>query len=325
LSSEAVVRPRRRINLGLDKYSGIYVWVILVVVFGFWVPDLFLSVQTLQSVLSNEAVTSLVALAFMVPIAAGVFDLSVAAMISLSGSMMAILLLDHRGIWVSAGAALLAGVLVGLANAFVIVRLKVDSFIATLGMTSILTAIAFYITNSQQKSLPQDGFQPFLDFGRNTILGLPMPVYYTAIIALIIWWVLEYTPAGRYLYAVGGNPVATRLAGVRTGKVVMFALIASGFLGALAGIILTARLGVATPDMGNPYLLPAFSAVFLGATQIRPGRVNVLGTIVAILLLATGVKGLQLVGAPGQVTDLFNGLALIIAVALASRTARSRA
>ena len=133
---------------------------------------------------------------------------------------------------------------------------------------------------------------------------------------------MEYTPGGRYLYAVGGNPVASRLAGVRVGRVTMIAFISSGVTSAFAGIVYLSTIGTATPDSGSGYLLPAFSAVFLGATQIRPGRVNVLGTLVAIFLLATGVTGLQLAGAPSYVTQLFNGAALIIAVALASRTAR---
>ena len=98
----------------------------------------------------------------------------------------------------------------------------------------------------------------------------------------------------------------------------------SGFVTAFAGITLLATIGTATPDAGTGYLLPAFSAVFLGATQIRPGRVNVVGTLVAIFLLATGVSGLQLAGAPSYVTSLFNGLALIIAVSLAVRTAKRR-
>jgi len=145
------------------------------------------------------------------------------------------------------------------------------------------------------------------------------------LLALILWWLLEYTPAGRYLYSVGGNPQAARLAGIRVGRITTGAFLISGFVAALSGILLAAELGSASPDVGTPYLLPAFSAVFLGATQILPGRVNVLGTLIAIFLLATGVKGLQLAGAPGYINDLFNGVALIIAVALAVRSRRRKA
>jgi ribose transport system permease protein len=107
---------------------------------------------------------------------------------------------------------------------------------------------------------------------------------------------------------------------VRVKRITTGAFVTSGVVSAFAGVVLAAELGSGSPDVGTSYLLPAFSAVFLGATQIRPGRVNVLGTLIAIFLLATGVKGLQLGGAPDYISDLFNGAALIIAVALAART-----
>ena len=184
-------------------------------------------------------------------------------------------------------------------------------------------AAAYWVTDGQQIVI---GISPhFVVLGQKLVFGLPLPVFYMIGIAIILWWLLEYTPIGRYLYAVGGNPQAARLAGVRVDRITTGAFMTSGFVAAFAGVVLAAKLGSASPDVGTSYLLPAFSAVFLGATQIKPGRVNVLGTLIAIFLLATGVKGLQLVGTPSYVKDLFNGLALIIAVALAARTARRRA
>jgi ribose transport system permease protein len=144
-------------------------------------------------------------------------------------------------------------------------------------------------------------------------------------LGIVLWWLLEYTPVGRYLYSIGGNPQAARLAGVRVDRITTSAFALSGVVAAFAGVILAAELGSASPDIGVPYLLPAFSAVFLGATQVFPGRVNVPGTLIAIFLLATGVKGLQLAGAPSYISSLFNGAALIIAVALAARATRRRA
>jgi ribose transport system permease protein len=286
-------KPKRRINLGFDKYSGLYVWAVLIIIFSLWIPDLFLQVSTLKQVLIFQAIAAIVALGLIIPVAAG--------------------------------GALLIGIIVGLANAFVVVKLKVDSFIGTLGMSSILIAVAYMITDSSQIVLSTEGYAPFFEFAREEILGLPRSVYYAAAIAALFWWILEYTPGGRYLYAVGGNPVASRLAGVRVGRIITLSFVASAVTSAFAGIVYLSTIGTATPDSGSGYLLPAFSAVFLGATQIRPGRVNVLGTLVAIFLLATGVTGLQLAGAPSYVTELFNGAALIIAVALAARTARRRA
>ncbi len=315
---------RRRINIGLDRFSGLYVLAALIIVFGLWIPDLFLNVQTLQSILSNEAITAIVAMAFLIPVAAGSFDLTVANQVAVGGCFATWAVLNHHGVVVAMAGALAIGMITGLVNALVIVRFGVDSFIATLGISSILLAIAFLITGGLQLGMSEDGHGPFLDFGRTSLLGLPLPVFYMVGIALLLIWILEMTPGGRRIYAVGGNSTAARLAGVRTGRVTTLTLVASGMLGAFAGVVLVARLGIAQPDMGMPYLLPAFTAVFLGATQIRPGRFNVLGTLVAIFLLATGVKGLQLLGAAQWVTDMFNGLALVVAVSLAVRTSRSR-
>jgi ribose transport system permease protein len=322
---EAAAKPKRRINLGLDKYSGLYVWGLLIIVFSLWIPDLFLQASTFKQVLTFQAIAAIVALGLILPVASGAFDLTIAGTLTVSVCWTAYALMNGYGVVVAAGGALLLGIIIGLLNSVVVVRLKVDSFIGTLGMSSILIAVAYMITDSSQLVLSTEGYAPFFEFAREEIFGLPRSVYYAGAIALFFWWILEYTPGGRYLYAVGGNPVASRLAGVRVGRVITVAFVASGLTSAFAGIVYLSTIGTATPDSGSGYLLPAFSAVFLGATQIRPGRVNVPGTLIAILLLATGVTGLQLGGAPGYVTELFNGAALIIAMALASRTARRRA
>lgn len=323
-AAEDAAPRKKRFNFGFDKYSGIYVWALLVIIFSLWIPDLFLNLDNFKTILSFQAISTIVALGLIIPVAAGAFDLTIAATLTVGAVFTAWALLGHYGLWIAVGGALIIGVLIGLANALVVVRLKVDSFIGTLGMSSILAALAYMISGGGQLVLPEAGYYPFLDFVRTQWFGLSASVYYAAILAVIIWWILEYTPGGRYLYAVGGNPVAARLAGVKVGRITTLAFVASAVIATFAGIVYLAQNANGAPDSGVNYLLPAFSAVFLGATQIRPGRVNVVGTIVAILLLATGVTGLQLAGAPTYVTQLFNGVALIVAMALAARTARRR-
>lgn len=318
--STASATPRRRMALGLDRFSGVYVWAALVLLFGLLIPDLFLTSTNARIVIGSQAITAIVALGLLVPVACGAFDLSIAGTLGMSVCVVCKLQSDGHPVLVSIVAALGVGLVVGILNAIIVVGLGVDSFIGTLGMSSVLAAGAFWVTDGQQIAT---GISPsFLELGRTQVLGLPLPVYYMVALAIILWWVLQYTPIGRYLYAVGGNPQAARLAGLRVGRVITGAFITSGLTAAFAGVVLAAVLGSASATVGTPYLLPAFSAVFLGATQIFPGRVNVLGTLVAIFLLATGVKGLQLIGMPGFVESLFNGVALIVAVALAARTAR---
>ena len=319
----AAAPRKRRLNLGLDRFSGLYVLAAIIIIFGFLVPDLFLTVTNARILAGSEAITAIVALGLIVPIACGNFDLSIAGTLGLSVCVVIWMQSNGHG-WVPGIlAALLMGLLVGVINATVVVKLGVDSFIATLGMTSILLAAAYAVTGGTQIF---SGVSPdFLTIGQTIVFGLPLPVFYMIVLAIVMWWLLEYTPIGRYLYAVGGNAQAARLAGVRVDRITTGAFMLSGLVASFAGIVLAAQLGSASPGVGTSYLLPAFSAVFLGATQIRPGRVNVLGTLVAIFLLATGVKGLQLVGTPTYVDDLFNGLALIIAVALAAQTTRRTA
>lgn len=321
---DVAAKPKKKINFGFDKYSGLYVWALLVIIFAIWIPDLFLNLDNFKTILSFQAISTIVALGLIIPVAAGAFDLTIAGTLTVSAVFTAWALLNHKGVVFAAVGALLIGVIIGLANAMVVVKFKVDSFIGTLGMSSILAAVAYMISGGGQLVLPEAGYYPFLDFARQQWFGISASVYYAAALAVVIWWVLEYTPGGRYLYAVGGNPVAARLAGVKVARITTLSFVASAVVCSFAGIVYLSQNANGAPDSGTNYLLPAFSAVFLGATQIRPGRVNVLGTIIAILLLATGVTGLQLGGAPTYVTQLFNGVALIVAMALAARTARRR-
>jgi ribose transport system permease protein len=313
--------PRgRKFSLGLDRFSGLYVWAALIIIFAIWVPDTFLRTNNIQIIAGNEAITGMLALGIIIPLAAGVFDLSFAGVAGVSVAVTAWAQVEGYNPFIAAIMALAVATAVGAINGFVVVKLKVSSFIATLGMSSLLLAAAYWITDGKQIV---SGFsEGFLNLGNTQLLGIPLPFYGMLILAAAIYILIEYLPVGRYLYASGGNPVAARLAGVRVDRIVYGSLVASSVVAGIAGVVLAARIGTASPDIGPSYLLPAFSAVFLGSTQIKPGRVNVLGTLIAIYLLATGVKGLQLAGAPSYTDDLFNGLALIIAVALAARSAR---
>ncbi|HEU5267719.1 MAG TPA: ABC transporter permease [Jatrophihabitans sp.] len=311
---------KRRFSLGMDRFSGLYVWAVLIVLFSIWVPDTFPTEDNAKIILGDQAITAMLSLAIIIPLAAGVFDLSFAGVLGVSVAITAYLQSNGWNAWIAALASIGAGLFIGAVNGLVVVNLKVNSFIATLGMSSLLAAAEYWITDGKQIT---EGFsQNFLDLGTKEYFGIPLPFYVMIVLAIIIYLVVEYLPIGRYLYASGGNAQAARLAGVRVDRIVFGSLVTSSTLAAFTGIVLAARIGTASPDVGPSYLLPAFSAVFLGSTQIKAGRVNVLGTLIAVYLLATGVKGLQLAGAPVYVSDLFNGAALIIAVALAARTAR---
>jgi ribose transport system permease protein len=317
----------RRKGAFLDRYSGLIVLVALVVVFSLLRPDTFFTVRTLRSLVADQAVTAICSLGLLVAFACGAFDLSVGAVLGL-GVVVVTWAQAEQGIspWLAVALALAVGALVGIVNATIVTKLKINSFIATLAMASIIEAVIYGISGGTQ--IVGTMSPGFLRFGQDQPLGIPAPIFYMVGIALLVWFVLEHTPAGRFIYAVGSNSEAARLSGIKTNKYLFGSLVAASVLSTIAGIVFAAKIGSASLTAGPPYLLPAFAAVLLGTTQFRPGRPNVAGTIIAIFLVATGSKGLQLMGVPIWVSSLFNGTILIVAVALAqlrgSASARSR-
>src|SRR4051812_20049985 len=318
--SVAPVRPRRLRLPGLQKASALYLLAVIFVVFGLSIPDTFLTATTFKVVGGDQVVVAILALAVLLPLTAGAFDLSVGNMLAFSLVIVS-WLQAHPGLngFASSAVAILVCGAVGFISGMVVVRFRVDSFIATLGMSQILAAATLYI--SANKQIVGVLSPTFLEFGRKEVLGVPVVVYYLIALALMIWYVLELTPLGRHLFATGANPEAARLAGVRTDRMVWGSLVASAMVAGVAGIIYGAKIGSFSNTFGPPLLFPAFAAVFFGSTQFK-ARANVWGTLVAVYALAFGVKGLQLAFASGVywITPLFNGVALIVAVALAARS-----
>ncbi|MBN9624057.1 MAG: ABC transporter permease [Actinobacteria bacterium] len=301
--------------LSFRNISAIYIFIAIFVLFSLWVPETFLSGDMGKALLASQAVTAVLAVGLVLALAAGAFDLAIGTELGL-GSIFVAWLIGEHGLPIVPAIVLtlLVGVVIGAINGLLVVKVKIDSFIATLGMSSVLLALIAWISSSQQILGLSKGFQ---SIGVTKVFGIALPFYIMIGIAAVLWYVLDCTATGRKIYATGGNIDAARLAGVPVSKVVVGSLVACGSIAALAGVLVSANLGTGDPTIGPGYLLPAFSAAFLGSTQFRSGRFNILGTVFAVYLLATGVKGLQLAGAPVWVPELFNGLALLIAVGMA--------
>jgi ribose transport system permease protein len=318
--NERAARIARAIGL---RYSGLVLWALFVVVFALWVPELFLTSATAKSVAGDQAVTVILALGALFTLAAGQYDLSIAQNLGLSAVVSSSLMVSSHLSPVTAVLLTLAGgAAIGAANGVIVAVIGVNSFIATLGTSSVLLAFTEQISNFQFIGPVPSSFQAVVS---HEPLGIPIVTVYAIALAALAWYVLEHTPIGRRVYATGANRDAARLAGVRTRRYVFSSFVATGVIASLAGVLVAARVGEVSSDLGPPYLLPAFAACFLGTTQIKVGRFNVWGTVLAIYLLATGVKGLQLAGGQLWITDLFNGLALIGAVSIAVLTQRRRA
>jgi ribose transport system permease protein len=302
-------------GLAFDRIGAVYVWLGIIVLFSFWVPETFPNLATAKQILNANAITALAALAVIIPLATRTFDLSFAFTMTLSGVAAA----HFVAVGTPVGLAVLLGVLIGagigVINGIVVVTMRIDSFIATLATGSLIQSLITMATGDtpiQDIKLAGN----FAKIGQTDIHGITLPVFYAIVVAFAIWYLLEHTATGRRLYATGFNPDAARLAGVRVERLRFLSLVASGTLAGFAGIVLASTLQSGSPSAGSPYLLPAFAAAFLGATQLKHGRFNAWGTIIAVLLLGTGTTGLGLASAPQWAANMFVGVVLIAALAV---------
>lgn len=309
-------RRRLGIPVGLAERGAIpMVLILLFVIFSFLSPHIFFTHANIQVIIEGQATLLFLALAATLPLRAGEFDLSVASVMILSGCVVGVLSGQHHvPLLVSCVAALLVGVITGLVNAFFVVIVGVDALIATLGTMTVLTGIASAISgNNLVTGIPK----ALTSFAGRDFLGLSIPVWLGWVLALVLWYLYDFTPLGRYLLFIGGSRNAADLAGLRVARLRFGTFIGAAVISAIAGILLAGSLGAVDPSSGAAYVLPPYAAAFLGTATIQIGRFNVWGTLVGLYLLAVGIAGLQLIGVQNWIGDVFNGGALVLAVTFA--------
>ena len=299
----------------LEKYALIGVWALLIIGFGIAMPSSFLTWGSFSIMFASYAPAALLALAIIVPLIAGDYDLSVAATMTFSAALIAVLnAWNDVPIEICILICVAMGVAVGLVHSLFIVFFRIPSLVVTLGTTSLISGIVQWMTNSSTIGGIDNALIMAVVGGR--LFGVPYAFYYALIAMIIMWYVFEYTPIGRRLLFVGRGREVARLNGLPVERIRVGALVTSGVVAALAGVLYAGVLGSADPYSGLNFLLPAFAAAFLGSTTISPGRFNPLGTIVAVYFLGTGITGLTMLGIPLWVTNVFNGGALILAVTI---------
>lgn len=305
-----------------ERYAVLVAWAITILVFGIVEPSTFLTTGNLSAILGTQAVLLMLALAAMIPLIVGEFDLSVAGTLGISYVLIGFLNINHGWpLWAAIAVALVAGVAVGAVNSFFIIGIGVESIIVTLGTGSILLGLQSYLLVGPVVGLP-NGFVSAL--GETTILGVTLPFYCGLALTVLVWYVLAFTPLGRYMFFVGVNRSVARLVGLRVNSIRVGALVAAAALSSLTAVVLAGSTGAADPSTASGYLLPAFAAVFLGATIFTPGRFNAWGTIAAVYFLTTGVTGLELLGQTGWIEQVFYGVSLVVAVAASRLVGRER-
>ena len=315
--------PGARLIRLLPVYGLVVLAVLLAAIFSILLPDTYPTLLNLRSIISDKAIIAILALAATIPMVTGKIDLTVGYGIVL-WHILAITLQVRFGLpWpVAVVIVILLGACVGLFNGLLVEFAMIDSFIATLGTGTVLYAVAMWHTQGRQVigALPPS----FFLINSTSFLAVPITGFYVLVLALLLWFLLEYTPVGRYLYAIGANPKAAALNGIPVRRFTVAAFVASGTLTAVAGVILAAKLRIGQASVGLEFLLPALVGAFLGSTTIKPGRVNVWGTLVGVIILAIGISGIQQLGGSFWVEPLFNGITLLVAIGIAGYAQRRR-
>ena len=303
----------------LKRYTTLLILIALLCVFSFLSPQ-FLTSLNLKNLLVVQVTVCCMAFATILPLIVGEFDLSLGYALGFIMMLGAFL----GGFGFSAAtiipAMLAAGACIGVINGLLRISFNISSFIVTLGVGIVLSGVTQGMSGG---AVLYSGIPPILTaIGQHELLGFKISVWFTIGLALVLVFVLEHTPFGRQLYAIGGSERVALLAGIRVNLCKVLAFAGAGLLVSVAALLELGQSGGANPLFGPELLLPAYAAAFLGVTTYRPGYFNIPGAVIAIVLLAVGFNGLNLLGVPYWLQPIFNGVVLILAVITAAAEGR---
>lgn len=270
----------------------------------------FLTVANLRNILIAVSVLGILAAPLTLLLVGRNFDLSVASAAAFSGMILALATRDY-GLEIAIVLALLAGLGVGLLNGFLVAGVGINSIIATLGTLSIFRGLTKVMSNGQTIRMDQ-----FFGLGSGEVIGVPAPVIVLAAVVIVFLFVMRSTVFGRTVYAIGGNPEAARLSGIRVERFVFLSFALSGLLAALAGLILTSQLRAASPIAGEALTLTTVAAVILGGTSLAGGRGTIIGTVLGVLILGTVNNGLTILNISAFWQEVARGIILVLAVGI---------
>jgi ribose transport system permease protein len=305
----------------LRTYGTFFGFVIMVAVFATLRPTIFLSLNNLRNITEQVAILAIVAGGMTIVMAAGDFDLSVGTLASLCGVIVADLLIKGLEVGPSIAIALAVGAVAGAFNGLLVAYAGLSAFVATLAtMTAYRGLSLWYTGGSTLFSGLNEAFRPI---GQGATGSIPNAVLIMVGVLVLAWFLLEQTTLGRRLYAIGGNAEAAFLAGINVRLLRMVAFVCSGIGAAIAGIVLTSRLFSAHPTAGEPLMLNAIAAVFLGMTMFREGEAHVPGALFGVLILGVLSNGLNILQVNSYLQIVLTGVIIILAV-LVSGLARRR-
>lgn len=317
---------RRRVVSGLERNALLLLLVAVVIFFSVWpqTSETFPSVANVRNLLGDQTVVALMAIGAIFPLLVGEFDLSIGYLVAFLGIFNASAMARfHLPLLVAMALTLVIAATIGLITGLAVSRLGLPSLVITLATGTLMSGVVLWY--SEGLSIVSGISPNLITFGSGTWFGIPRAGFLLLVVTLVAWHFLERTPSGRYLRFIGSNRDAARLVGVRVNWYVTSTFVISATLSGVAAIALTARNGAANPGDGPGLLFPAIAAAFLGATTVRPGQFNVLGTVIGVFFVAVSVSGLNLAGAQAWVPPVFYGASLALAVLLSTLLARRRA
>jgi ribose transport system permease protein len=314
-------RARELIRTALARGGVLIAFGIMIGAFTLARPETFPTVDNAKSILLNAAPGMIIALGLTVVLSMGDFDLSIGSMVGLAAGAAVAMMVDDGIDWRLAIVLVLGiGVLVGIANGVLVAVLGGNSFIMTLGMATILTGVEYAFTS--QAVVFQGVPSQYVQIGAGEWLGLSHQIWIALVVALVLWVLLDATEPGRFMYAIGGNPEAARLSGIRTRTLRIAGFVIVALTATLVGILISSAGAGYTPNPGQYLLLPAYAGAFLGAACFRPGEFNIPGTVVGVLFLGTIATGLTLLNLQTYLINLVQGAILVVAVLLSTVAAR---
>jgi ribose/xylose/arabinose/galactoside ABC-type transport system permease subunit len=292
-------------------------FVVLILVFSISSP-VFLSLGNLENVGRQTALVSIIAVGMTFVIVSGEFDLSVGSVMALCGVAAAMAMQSIGNHWaVGALAAIATGAFFGLVNGAITTRLRIPSFLVTLGTLSIARGIALLATGTRPVLITEEDY--FLIFGEGHLVGIPAPIVWTIVVLIGGIVLLHFSTFGRKVYATGGNVTAARYSGIATAKVKIIGLVLAGGLAGLAALVLSARSHAARPDVGVGLELDVITAVILGGAALAGGRGAIIGALIGSLIIGILNNGLVLLGVDASVQLAIKGLIIWIAVSVSAR------
>jgi len=312
-------RPALRLKFNLRDAGTLIGLFIIMVTFSFLSP-VFFTVPNLLNILQQSSINALIALGMTMVIISGGIDLSVGPAAALSAVLGATLLASGVPVPLAILATLGVGALCGLFSGTLIAYAGLQPFIVTLGGLSLFRAIALIYTGGN----PIFGIPlTFRSLINSDILGIPTPIVIVAVIALLLWTVMNKTPLGEYILAIGGNEEAARVAGVPVKRTKVTVYVLSGLLASLASLILIGRLGAAEPTIGSLWELDAIAAAAIGGASLMGGKGSIFGTLIGVIILGVLRNGLTLLNIQAFYQLLATGLIIIIAM-LIDRATRGK-